>query len=71
MPVSLSDSFWIILTPRSESPSILGSNCSVSLQPMIAVSGVLSSCDICEMNSVVVLSDSAIFEDMRFISSVS
>ena len=43
----------------------------VSLQPMMAVSGVRSSCETWEMNSVRDFSAIATFSDMPFISSVS
>ena len=71
MPVSLPASAEIISTPLLESPWIASSNISVSLQPVIAVSGVLSSCDTEEMNSDWVLPASPIFTDMSLNASTN
>ena len=51
MPVSRPASQEIISTPLRESPCIASSYMSVSLQPVMAVSGVRSSCETEEMNS--------------------
>ena len=70
MPVSLSASLDMMCMPRRESPCTAGSYAMVSAQPVIAVSGVRSSCDTCEMNSVRDFSATATFSDMSFISAV-
>ena len=57
--------------PRSESPLTSGSKAMVSAQPVMAVSGVRSSCETWEMNSVRVFSAMAAFSDMLFIWSAS
>ena len=44
-------SLEIMAMPRRESPWMAVSNMSVSLQPVMAVRGVRSSCEIDEMNS--------------------
>ena len=70
MPVSLSASLEMMFIPRRESPCTASSKAIVSAQPVIAVSGVRSSCDTCEMNSVRDFSATATFSDMLFSSSV-
>ena len=69
MPVSRPASQEIISTPRRESPWMASSYISVSLQPVMAVSGVRSSCETEEMNSDCVLPASPILTDMSLKAS--